>query len=604
MARLLISLVVLLLAAQGAWAQAFGRFGYGEPADLPGVKVSREGFVTKSSTALHFRFLSASKTWRPVQLGETSEVVQLSGGDGCPAKLSADLFSPGFRLYYPNGFALAVDAHESPYLSWSEGSVGDGVPTPNVKWCLLSFQDDQPPVLIDFEASDGPSLTIVGKPGAWSLKTEKPYSGWVHFCLPTGTRPFKTNSAATLGALTQRFWKDQSFWLAGPAKLLDRKIESDGLSVTCTWRFDRSGVVIPCPATLAQIGGYPLSLPTATKIIPAVDEDGPLVVTDQNELTMRFPIRRIPNGRFLAEGRPQSSPPSTVAPLDVPSVVELALENLVSYCGEPTRKLGEDTLASYFDQTSYFAEPTTGQQLPYDAKGNGIDIAAAQSLLMQALTTNHQASSEANSLLSSVLWRMDWLTWRVWTPDDALSRRSAALASLAGALCPEPERRLQAAMLEAGLAAERGLNIYRRRVKLADSEPPLIEPMEGMRQVLFAVDTKVAGTECAFARAMLSEVRVFGDTPLYLDRDGTSLEIAWDTPQPVSASFTLASAYPLGLQPGKNLAGLDVRDALGFTRVQYKSQAAGTCAALLNAPDYAKALPIGTDVPQYSEPAH
>lgn len=604
MARLLTSLALLALVIVGAFAQAFGRFGYGGPLSVPGLVVDQSGIVAKAPAATRFQFLRPSELWQTSSTSDTDATVDLTNREKCPTKVSCSLYNPGVRLYFNSGFAFKLDSAKSPYLSWAEGSVGDGVPTPNLKWVIVSFQDDQPPVLLIFEASPGTSLSIQGKSGDWVIAPDKPYVGWVHVCLPIGTKPFKTDSASTLGVLTQRFTKEQDFWLAPPAHLIERKIEADALSVTCTWKFDRSGVVIPAPATFAKLGGYPLGLPSRSRAIAAVDENGPLLVTAQQELIMRFPVRRVPTGRFLAEGKALSNPPASVSPIDIPSVMDLGMETLTGTCDESTRKLAEDTLTGYLDQANYFAEPTTGQQLPFDVTGHGIDLAAAHAFLMQALTTTRQATSEANSLLTSVLWRTDWLTWNVWVPDQAVGRRASALAALAGALCPEPERRLQAGMLQAGLASERGLNIYRRRTGQISSEPQMLEPMEGLRQVLFALDSKITGTECLFGRAMLSELRVFGSTSVYLDRKDTALSLIWDPSSDTTSAFTLASAYPLTLEKEANLAGFTVKDALGFTRIQYKTASNGVCRAHFSLPAFAKPPPVAVDVPLYSETAH
>ena len=601
MARLLTSLAVLALVIAGAFAQAFGRFGYGGPLNVPGLSLDQSGFIAKAPGATRFRFEQTSSLWQPTVTSDTDQTIDLTNREKCPAKVNCSLYNPGVRIYFNSGFAFKLDSAKSPYLSWAEGSVGDGVPTPTLKWAIVSFQDDQPPVLLIFEASPGTGLSIQGKAGDWVLAPDKPYVGWIHVCLPIGTKPFRTDSASTLGVLTQRFTREQDFWLAPPAHLVDRKIDSDALSVTCTWKFDRSGVVIPAPGTFAQLGGYPLGLPSRSRAIAAVDENGPLLITDQNELIMRFPVRRVPTGRFLAEGKALSSPPASVSPIDIPSVMDLGMENLTGTCDEATRKLGEDTLSSYLDQANYFTEPSTGQQLPFDSSGHGIDLAAAHSFLMQALTTTRQATSEANSLLTSVLWRTDWLTWNVWVQDDAIARRAAALAALAGALCPEPERRLQAGMLQAGLASERGLNIYRRRTGQISAEPQLVEPMEGLREVLFAIDSKVTGPECQFGKAMLSEIRVFGSTSVYLDRKDSAMSLIWDPSSDTTSAFTLASAYPFGLEKEANLAAFTVKDALGFTRVQYKTESSGLCRARFTLPSFAKPPPLAVDVPLYSE---
>ena len=93
-----------------------------------------------------------------------------------------------------------------------------------------------------------------------------------------------------------------------------------------------------------------------------------------------------------------------------------------------------------------------------------------------------------------------------------------------------------------------------------------------------------------------------GQTALHLAPDPSDC----DTEDPLSTLnevdyFILASAYPIGLEKSDNLEGLDVRDAFGFTKIQYRAQAPGRCSAKFRAPDYAKALPVTPEVPMYSE---
>src|SRR5262249_5753733 len=146
-----------------------------------------------------------------------------------------------------------------------------------------------------------------------------------------------------------------------------------------------------------------------------------------------------------------------------PSVAELAFANLPASRDTQTKETAEEALTEYLGEAKYTTEPYSNQQLPYTADGAGLDLAAAHALLMQSTITTVKATSEPNSLLTSVLWRRDWRTWTIWTPDLDLSRRAEALGALAAALCPEPARRLDAAMLEAGLASQEGLKVWQAR---------------------------------------------------------------------------------------------------------------------------------------------
>lgn len=589
----------MLLAATSSWGQGFGRFGYSQSADLPGLILTKDEFHAKAPGSASLAFAKPGEEWTPLITSEQGQTVHLNKGEDVPEKAAYELFNPGIRLYFPKGFSLGLACEKAPYLTWTEGSVGDGVPTPNEAYFLLSFQDDQPAWLIQFDGAP-PSLTISGKEGNWTLRTEKPYSGWVRCSLPLGDKPSKTVNAATLGQLWVKFSSESAYWLAPPAKFVKRASDADSLSVTGTWSFDRPGVRVPAAISMAQLGGYPISQVSRVKQLQGADECGPIVVTDENDLVARFPLRRVPTGKFIADGKSTVSPPATVSSIDAPSVFELGLENLASWCDGATRKLAETTLADYFDQTNYFIEPVTGQQLPYDAGGHGLDLAGAQAFLMQALTVSKQPTGPENSLLTSILWRQDFMTWQVWTADRTQGRRAASLAALAGAIASEPDKRLAGAMLQAGLSCERGLAIYRKRLG-QDSGPGLLEPMEGMRQVLFALNGTATGPDCAFARAMLSELRLFGPTIAYLERQDQDWNLVWDGQASGAGEFALASAYPITLVKQTNLAALQIEDAFGITKIRYRRSAPGACQAKLSAPSFAKPIPPAADSPEYQE---
>jgi hypothetical protein len=300
-------------------------------------------------------------------------------------------------------------------------------------------------------------------------------------------------------------------------------------------------------------------------------------------------VRRIPTGRSLGLGA-VSAPGEGGG-----SVMELALVNLLASRSVDLRRQGEEALSAYLAEAPYAQEPWSGQRLPYDARGAGVASLAEHALLMQALTSANEARSEANSLLTSLAWRRDWYTWRLWFPNAIESRRAAALAALAGALCPEPERRLEAAMLQAGLAAQRGLNVLRRRAGESESEPELAEPMLALRRSLFFLEPR-GGPDDPFVRSLLSDIRLFGEVAAVLERRGEETVMSWESDGSAGV-VTFASGYPVTVAAGRNLAALSTSTAFGFTQVRYRPAAAGRCELLLELPDWAPPLP--TVVPVY-----
>ncbi|MDR3689927.1 MAG: hypothetical protein P4L46_11150 [Fimbriimonas sp.] len=593
------SLVLLGLLITNAWAQAFGRFGYNQSVQISGLKVDKEGFVASDPVADKIRFASTSHLWRPVSTSDVEQVVALETKKGGPSKAGFSLLSLGFSLYFPEGIDLKVGTIGSPYLSWEQGSVGDSIPTPDVKWLVLSFKDKQPAYVFGF--LDAPaSLTIVGTPGAWEVKSDKAFKGWVRVGLPTGLESQLANTPGSLGRLAKSVSLHASQWINHSPKLVKTTIESDLRSVTATWKFDRPGAVVPEPAILAELGHYLIKVQSKTFKMPGWTDEGPIEVLDGNDLTVRFPIRRVPTGRALGVGTLQNDGTGTVSPIDIAGVCSLALASLEAGRDQQTHRTAEDTSAEYISEASFFTEPWTEQQLPFDAYGHGIDVAAAHALLSQAITSATRATSESNSMLTSVTWRMDWQTWRIWTTDSGLSQRAGSLAALAGSLCPEPERRLAAAMLQAGLSGLRGLGVWRRRQGLIEEEPKLLEPLFGVRKGIFGLFGPTEEGE-PFAVSLLSPLRVFTEAPVALVKRGNDYFLQWSVVDAKPSVITLASAYPIDAVAHLNLTKLRLEGALGFTEIHFTPETAGICEAKLILPDFAARPVEMAALPSYSE---
>ncbi len=590
----------LALGAHLGWSQAFGRFGYTEKVAVPSFEVTREGFQIKSPLADGFRFETASTWWRPLATSEYQQVVGLSGVGRSPSKVRFDLFEPGFALYFGTGVGLHTASTAAPYLSWAEGSVGPGVPTPKVSWLMLSFRNAQPPVVLAFLGPPA-AVTLTGRSGDWTLRTDSLYQGWVRVVAPFGVRGYSTNTAAELGRLVKRVVAEAAVWTAPAPRLLDVRVTEEPTAVTAVWTFDRPGALVPTPITLAPLGGYPLKLQSKTRRIGA-DEEGPLVIGEESALVVRMPVRRVPTGRGVGVGGRASDAIGTVSPIDLPSVVEIALQNLCGTRDSLARQAGEDVLGAFLSDARYEVEPYTNQRLPFAAGGEGMDLVAAHALLMQARDTAERASSVGNALLTSLAWRRDWYTWRLWCPDPVLARRAGALAAVSGAICPEAARRLDAAMFEAGLAAERGLPIWRRRVLGGpDTRTPLIEPLDALRSDLF-LRTGAGAAATEYVRLLQSDVRVFGEVGVTTELDGNVVVLAWHAEAGQRVQLILASAYPLAVSPGGNVKDLRFDEALGFTTLKGVAEADGKCTVRLTPPTWASALPAMPGLPRYSEP--
>jgi hypothetical protein len=181
-------------------------------------------------------------------------------------------------------------------------------------------------------------------------------------------------------------------------------------------------------------------------------------------------------------------------------------------------------------------------------------------------------------------------------------RRAAALAALAAAMSPEPERRLAAGMFQAGLSAERGLEIWKRRAGLISQEKSLIEPLVGIRTGIFRLSPKVAGDEATFVDTLLSPIRVFGDVGVRMFERGGHWIAQWSALEPKPSVLEFVSAYEIQLDPLANMPRFRADETFGTTEVAYTPEAAGPCEVRLTIPAWAKPPPRSVPVPRYSEP--
>jgi hypothetical protein len=590
------SLALILAVCSTVFGQAFGRFGYVEEARAPGFVVTREGFRVRHESSDMIRYDAPRPQWRPLSTSEHAQVVGLGEGARVPSKLRVDLLNPGFSLYYASGFRLRLRTLQPPYLSWREGSVGPDVPTPETKWVALSFRDSQPPVLLVFQDTPA-SVQLTGKAGDWVLQTKDLYQGWVRVVAPAGDRAWPTHTAGDLGRLVKLVLAEEDVWTAPQVSAVSREVVDEPTGIVCTWKFDRPGAIVPPAAVLASFGGHAVRLLSQTRRLEGHNEEGPVTILQEAELKVRFPIRRVPTGRALAVGIPPPVRPESGDALD--AAMHVGLRLMLAARGAETRSRADELVAAFVGAALYALEPFTGQKLPFMPDGTGLDAAAAHALLMQAIYTSERATSEPNSLLTSVVWRRDWNTWLLDTPDPAVQRRAGSFAALAGALCPEPERRLEGALFQAGLAAQRGLNVWKRRRGLLEEEPRLLEVLEPLRAAVFSLEG--VQTDTGFLRALQSDLRFTGADSAWIERKGDELVLVWGVSEAAPSSLILTSAYPIQVEPLENLANLETSEALGFTQVRYRAQGKGLCRARLVLPPWAPPLPQAAPLPSYSE---
>jgi hypothetical protein len=149
-------------------------------------------------------------------------------------------------------------------------------------------------------------------------------------------------------------------------------------------------------------------------------------------------------------------------------------------------------------------------------------------------------------------------------------------------------------MFQAGLAAERGLGIYKTRLAGKLEEPQYLEPLWEERNTIFFM-TQTPRHPSAFAETLYSELRIFGEDPVRCVQDPSKgLLLQWTN----AGKITLASGFPMKAEG----EGLECKHLLGYTMITARSP--GLQSAKLDLPKWIPALPAYVPPPRYSEPVN
>ena len=353
--------------------------------------------------------------------------------------------------------------------------------------------------------------------------------------------------------------------------------------------------VIPPAALLSSTGGYAAKVVSGVKNTQADLWDGPTYYASEPKIAIRFPMRRIPSGRSLTVGAAPDGAVVAASPFDLPSLGELALANLLAASAGGSRAAASDATSQFLDQAARSFEPHTKQNLPFTAEGDGIDVAAAHALLTQTTLAAAGLPSDGNALLLATTKRLDWYSWLIWADDQQVARRASALLAIAGALCQEPERRLDAAMLQAGLSAERALALYRQRRGFPEQRTELIEPLYTVRMGLYMTGPSL------FVDSLLSEIRLLTDEQATAQSTPDGLRLAWSSASTGPGVMKFFIGRPVTAVAVANLESLKVEQSLGTLTLRYDPQGDGECVVLLMSPGWTYPLPNFVPPPRYTE---
>ncbi len=591
LARGSITSLVLLTLLSGAWGQSFGRFGYQAPAYSPGFKFEAAGFRANQSRADQFSFPSGGSPARAISVSEYSATYWLAGKAGGPSKLRINQFAPGFELYFPQGMQLGLSSTQAPFLSWGEGSVGPGVPTPAGRWVLISFQDDQPAVLLCVPGGDI-SLKLSGRPTDWRLASENQTGQWVRVCLPFGERPTPTVDVAALGAAVQKVKLNESFWTQPAPNLIKREARTSDLGTVGVWTFDSPLAVVPLAVLLSGKGGYGIKILSKLTPVDATFAETPLAYVQDGRLAIEFPMAPVKAGRSAVIGVPADRKMPLGSAFQLEYVFSLALETLIVTPDMTVDTLANGALNDYLVNAPNEPEPLTKQHLPFRSTGEGMDLAAAQALLAQCMILS-KGTFEPNPLFTSILWTRDAMTWMPAIGDPEIRRRTAALGAITGFFSDDPDTRLEGAMFEAGLAAERGRAIWQGNPNV------FREPIERLRRTAFSVQ-EVWSVD-PFLKSLQSGLRIGGEVRAAITESPDGAILNW---QPVTGSASelwLQSPTPFELTAKANLKSLAPLAHLDWQRFGFTSRAQDQCQAKLTMNGWRAQVGTFVAPPKYTE---
>lgn len=492
-----------------AGAQGVGRFAFRKTPPVAGFRIDSNGFRVANPAADTLRFVQPAKQWKAVEVSAFGATYLLGGAGRSPDKLRVNLLGPGFDLHFQAGFGFSAGSNLSPYVTWNEGSVGAGVPTPKSNWFIVSFQDSQPPLLLAFPGEKA-AIRVSGRPGAWRIDSIGVYQGWMRVALPKGTASVIATDAAGLGTLAKAVRQRADYWTAQAPALVSREARFEGESLVVSWRFNRAGATVPYPVLRAGKAGYRIEPLSKIVALGTETDEGPMAYCGEPKLTVRFPRLAQGPGRPVVLGPPPSLL-GAVSPVDAPRLFEYALASRLSNASPGALTQLRGLLADYSVVAPEHTDPTSGRKLPFDAAGTGLELAAIYALAGVCL------DQSANPMLEAWESAIDWPTWRPWTGGMATLRLASSVVAVAGVVGQSPRAAVLGAMAETLLVAS-GERSY----------------FESLRRSLYR-RLPEGMPEDRWAEALRSPWRLLGDPPLVASEASGGIRLSGATGTEVAA---------------------------------------------------------------------
>ena len=398
--------------------------------------------------------------------------------------------------------------------------------------------------------------------------------------------------------MSERCVQQELLWYGPLADLPEPTIQEDALGLQVSWKLPRQKTILPNLLFFAQYGAYPVKIQSLYTTYPSRIGGEPVLVSAEPELRVRFPIRRVPNGRGLSLGEliPFENPePNWKTPTEL---VTIGLANTLANRSRTVGPMVKKLLADYYEASTPVKEPNSNLNVFYDRQGNGMLAAAVHSLLTQSTNIGESDSPADDPQFISLSWRQDPYTGSLGIDHDD-QRRILAIAGIAGAFASNPELRLKAAMMEAALSAERGKEIWLRRQGLIRPMPQFLEPLLGIRKGLFSLTSETRADP--IVSNWFSDLRVFSQAPVWLNPLNPGLELCWEGQEKQIEEINLNLPYQVQVSSKRNIAGLFMNPGVGAMGLRYEAQRTGQCSAVMVLPSFADPIPLTALPPKYSE---
>ena len=424
-------------ATAGIIGGGIGQFAFTHNHSLMTFDVSPTSFKSKSPGGVEFLLGPERTGFVVTNMSRYYKVLSMRPVPQAPLRIMYETSSLGFSVEYLGGATLSAKGASAPFLTWSDGSVGPGVPAAPSKWLLLTWPEPRPPLLFCFTGLPA-SVTATPTSDGFTITIPK-YTGVVRIRQPFGNDAIATQNASEMGKLAERL-RPLIEQLSKPAPVLQQTlIEDDKYGPVITWIYDKPGAVLPAPLTRGFNKGNLKILSNTT----AVGAKKDVLQTAENELKVKFITHELRPGTPVVFGNVAVDSPATISYIDPQSVAEATMSWLFGNGDSGTPGILEEAFVGFSDELKYETDPVTQSRFGFAKDGTGAALLAAHCF-------SQEARNIKTELLSSLFDSLDWVTWQPAGATRKEKETAAALLALCCAFRKSPEERALGAMASLG----------------------------------------------------------------------------------------------------------------------------------------------------------